>query len=434
MRLIIHRGAKEIGGSCVELKSGETRILIDFGLPLFGRNREPFEVDDLIGKTPDELVKAGNLPDIKGLYKGEPKGIDGILISHSHLDHYGLLSYVNPEIPIYLSKGSQALIEVSNIFTPHKTGKLNLLPLHNKRHFAIGDIAIAPYLVDHSAFDALAFLIESNGKRLFYSGDFRGHGRKSELFHRMLKQPPSNIDCFLMEGSMLGREKQVYARETDVQARIEQILLERKNISFLFASSQNIDRIVSAYKACLKTDSIFAIDIYTAFILSKLEKVSAKLPQFNWKNIRIKFLKYQVDCLADAGYRDLLFVYNKRKIDIFEINNNKNKILMLGRDNTVFPLVAKEIDGLQGAKIIYSMWEGYLTDKFKQYCQTKGLVLETVHTSGHAVLEDLQAMASAIAAKNLVPIHTFEAEKYLDFFKNVRILQDKEELDLGGEG
>jgi ribonuclease J len=42
MRLTIHRGAHEIGGTCIELESGDSRILLDFGMPLVGQDREPF--------------------------------------------------------------------------------------------------------------------------------------------------------------------------------------------------------------------------------------------------------------------------------------------------------------------------------------------------------------------------------------------------------
>ena len=34
MRACIHRGSKQIGGSCVEVISSGKRMLIDFGLPL----------------------------------------------------------------------------------------------------------------------------------------------------------------------------------------------------------------------------------------------------------------------------------------------------------------------------------------------------------------------------------------------------------------
>lgn len=37
MKIKIHRGTQEVGGSCVELQSGDTRIVVDLGLPLVER-------------------------------------------------------------------------------------------------------------------------------------------------------------------------------------------------------------------------------------------------------------------------------------------------------------------------------------------------------------------------------------------------------------
>lgn len=430
MNLIIHRGTQEIGGSCVELKTANNRILIDFGIPLVSRDHQPFDINQLKSKSIQELKERKVLPDIKGLYKDEKKGIDGILISHSHLDHYGLLQYVNPEIPVYLSQGASILIEISNIFVSTKVGTLNTRIISHKKLLNIGDFTITPFLVDHSAFDALAFLIEVEGKRLFYSGDFRAHGRKAILFKQMVKKPPQNIDCLLMEGSTLGREDAQYKTEEDVEKRLKEILKERKNITFLFASSQNIDRIVSAYRACLKTDSVFVIDIYTAFILDKLKQVSERIPQFNWKNVRVKFLSAHTKALEKAGYKNLLYVYNKRKIEMPEISRNKNRILMLARDNSVFPSLLNKIKNVVGATISYSMWDGYLSEEFKSFCNDKGLSLEYIHTSGHATKEDLKSFASAINPKTLIPIHTFESKRYPSLFQNVKILKDGDIFDL----
>ena len=430
MKLTIHRGTQEIGGSCVELSTADTRILIDFGMPLVDKNRERFNSNVLKNRSIAELKEEKILPNIKGLYKDEDKSIDAILISHAHLDHYGLLSYVHPDIPVYLSAGAKELIDITNIFIHREQKNLKTEFIKNKKSFTIKGLKITPYLVDHSAFDALAFLISSNTARLFYSGDFRAHGRKSSLFKQMIKNPPESIDYLLMEGSMLTRDKQKYNNEDEVEKKIEETLKEHANITFLFASSQNIDRLVSAYRACLKTDSIFVIDIYTAFILDKLKKISKGIPQFNWKNIRIKFLSQHADSLANAGYRELLYVYNKRKITSLEISKNKNRILLLSRDNSVFPRLIKEIKDVKGSKIIYSMWDGYLSDEFRQYCKTKGLIIKYVHTSGHATLEDLQEFAKALNPRTLIPIHTFEAAKYPDLFENVKILKDGEVLEL----
>jgi ribonuclease J len=430
MQLIIHRGSKEIGGSCIELQAGTSRILIDFGIPLVTGNKERFDTKSIEGKSTEELIKLNILPDIKGLYKHQEKSVDAILISHSHLDHYGFLEHVNKDIPIHMSSGAKELIDITNLFVTKKSGTTDALLIKHMRPFQIKDFKITPYLVDHSAFDALAFLVEAESKKVFYSGDFRGHGRKSILFEKILKYPPKTLNCLVMEGSMIGRKDWIYKDEYAIQSQIEKILKRHQNITFLFTSSQNIDRLVSAYKACLRTDSIFVIDIYTAFVLDKLRKISKNIPQFNWKNIRIKFIKYHADVLADAGYRNLLYVYNKQKIDMFDINRHKKDILMLGRDNSAFPSIIKSIDDISGAKLIYSMWEGYLTDKFKDYCRQKGIVIELIHTSGHATIEDLKGFAKALNPKTLVPIHTFSSESYPEFFENVKILDDKEVLEI----
>jgi ribonuclease J len=430
MKLIIHRGTKEIGGSCVELITAKTRILLDFGLPLVTADRKPFDAKTLQNRSIDDLKANGALPDITGLYKNDVRSIDAILLSHSHLDHYGLLNYVHTEIPIYMSKGADILIKVSSIFTPSKTKISNVTVVSPKKIVRIGDFKITPYLVDHSAFDALAFLIESDGKRVFYSGDFRGHGRKSILFNKMIENPPKDIDCLLMEGSMIGRENQEYKTELDVQKRIEGLLRESKRISFISMSSQNIDRIVSAYKACLRTDSMFVIDIYTAFILAMLKKVSSGIPQFDWRNIRVMFFHNHAEALAQAGYRDLLYVYNKKKIKTLDINRSKNRFLIMARDNSIFPNIVKGIDDIENAKVIYSMWDGYLTEKFKDYCLKKKLIIENVHTSGHAIVEDLNSFASALKPKILIPIHTFSGDRYKELFKNVTTLEDGEDFSL----
>lgn len=425
MQLIIHRGTQEIGGSCVELKTQKTRVLIDFGMPLVNAKKEKFDSKELIGKSIEELRKSGLLPDIEGLYNNEEKSIDAILISHSHMDHYGFLNYVHKGIPIYMSKGADELIKISSIFTPNKLNKINSKVI-NKKYFNIGDIRVTPYLVDHSAFDALAFLIEADGKRLFYSGDFRGHGRKRVLFSRILETPPKDIDCLLMEGSMLGRGNQKYEDEIAIEKKIAEILKSANNITFLFASSQNIDRMVSAYKACLRTNSTFVIDIYTAYILDRLRKVSKNIPQFNWRNIRVRFDPKQATTLAEKVSTQTLYYYNTKKIKDLETNKNKNKILMLSRDNSIFPRMVKELDDVAGAKIIYSMWDGYLKPDFEEYCAKKGLIIEKVHTSGHATIEDLKAFSDVLKPKVLIPIHTFEAEKYPDLFQNVKLLKDGE--------
>ncbi len=55
--------------------------------------------------------------------------------------------------------------------------------------------------MDHSAFDSYALLVEAGGKRLFYTGDLRAHGRKGQLFQRLIDNPPPALDFVLSEAT-----------------------------------------------------------------------------------------------------------------------------------------------------------------------------------------------------------------------------------------
>ena len=121
MRLIIHRGTKEIGGTCVEVIAGKTRIILDFGMPLSNGLGGEFDERALEDKSTDELIAKGILYPIKGLYKDSSPQIDAILISHSHKDHYGFLKFAQPDIPVYMSSGAEKLIDVLNIFIKKET-------------------------------------------------------------------------------------------------------------------------------------------------------------------------------------------------------------------------------------------------------------------------------------------------------------------------
>ena len=306
------------------MQSDNSRILIDFGLPLVDENREQLDSRKIIKRSKDELIKKGFLPRIKGLYDNEHPQIDAVLLSHPHQDHYGLLSYINPNIPVYMSRGCNALIEVSYFFCQTNYDLGNIKTVRPWRPFKKGDFTITPYLVDHSGFDALAYLIEGEGKRIFYSGDFRGHGRKKVLFDNLLKYPPRNIDYLILEGSMIGRAKGKYDTESDIEEELVNLFTNEEKLFFVACSSQNIDRLVSVYRACLKTKRTFVIDPYTAFVLDKLKILSSQIPQHDWNNMKIFFVpNTYTDKMAEGT---VLCKFKSAKISFEEIQNSRNKL------------------------------------------------------------------------------------------------------------
>ncbi len=162
MRICIHRGTQEIGGTCIEIEAQGKRIVLDVGLPL---------------DAPEDGHE-GLLPSVPG-FREPDNNLLGVVISHPHQDHYGLTRYIRPTAPVYIGEAAHKILKAASSYVPNGHAFASTRFIAHKKSVDIGPFHITPYLVDHSAFDAYALLVESDGRRVFYSGDFRAHGRKA---------------------------------------------------------------------------------------------------------------------------------------------------------------------------------------------------------------------------------------------------------------
>ena len=245
----IIRGAHEIGGNLIEVKArnGEA-IILDFGLPLEKKGEEV-------------------LPDIPMLYNGKEGHIKGVLISHPHQDHYGLTNALHERVPVYLGEGTYRLIEVTRRFSGPKLKVKNPVFFKDRVSFVVGPFKVPPFLMDHSAFDSYAFLIEADGKSRLYTGDFRSHGRKGWCMDNLLKGVPKGIDGLIFETTMLGRMEEKEVTEKDLEEILLGEIEKTKGIVLFSCSSQNIDRIVTLYRATVRSGRTLVMDAYTAYVL-----------------------------------------------------------------------------------------------------------------------------------------------------------------------
>lgn len=413
MKITIHRGAHEIGGTCIQVTSGTTSILLDIGLPLSAISL-PVDVTDL--------------------------KVDAVLVSHPHQDHFGLMDCLSQETPVYIGELGKNLIHTTNIM-------LNKEPHGNQFHhfkawepFRTGAFTITPYLMDHSAIDAYAFLIEAEGKRIFYSGDFRAHGRKAKLFENLVKQPIPNIDLLFLEGTMLQRSNDLFPDEKSVEHRIFEVIRNQKNISFIISSSQNIDRIVSAFNACRKAGKIMVIDIYTAWVLEQVRLVTKNVPKMEWPEVRV-YADYGLDKKLKANpeyFGDFRRRLYRHRVKWQELMAEPSSFLYFGRMSSFRKISAFRNDK-EPVNIIYSQWLGYLdgnhvdyfgSDRIAAFREDPRVNFLYAHTSGHAPVEDLQRLAMALKPKLLIPIHTEKASDYGKYFENAVMIKDGETLEI----
>lgn len=430
MKLKIHRGTQEIGGSCVEVWTENTRILFDFGLPLVEKDGKEFNFNKYKNLKTEKLIKQGVLPDIKGLYYKSDKPIDGVLISHSHQDHYGLINFINKKTNLFLGEATYKIIKLNNLFTQQRIIIKNVNFFEKQKAFQIGDFLITPYWADHAAFDAYSFLVQAEGKSIFYTGDFRNHGRKSNVFKWLIHNVPQNVDYLLMEGTTIGRVSKSFKTEREIENDLVEVFQQQNKINLIYASGQNIDRIVSVYRACLRTDKLLVVDVYVATILKALsEYAKIPFPSKKFKNLKVMFPYYTSRRLINEGNEKILYQFKYYKITQKEINNQTDKIVMLVRLSMQKDL--EKINLIHGGNLIYSMWEGYLespvTKKFIDFLINRNFTIYKIHTSGHADTETLKLLADTIKPKNIIPIHTFHGSKYKRIFtQTIVLLKDGE--------
>ncbi|MGB2783533.1 MAG: hypothetical protein WBC45_06285 [Atribacterota bacterium] len=98
-------------------------------------------------------------------------------------------------------------------------------------------------------------------------------------------------------------------------------------MTLLYFSAQNIDRLVSFYRASLRTGKTFVIDFYTANILGCLKDYAkVPYPSENYANIRVFFPYWLCRRITQQGREELMYRYKGYKITRKEISDRSGGI------------------------------------------------------------------------------------------------------------
>ena len=387
MNIIIHRGTHQIGGSAIEISTASTRIILDFGNEL----------------SLDEKYIPVNL-DIDGVTKGMPD-CDGIVISHYHIDHLGQLTSALPEIPLYMGELSKEIALIGAEYQDRDL-YLRLLGANTFRGgeaFSIGDIRIRPLVIDHSAADSYMFVIEAEGKRVLYTGDFRMHGLRHHVLDKLVNTYIGEVDILITEGTSLSRDADDCISEATVLDDISSYIQDGKYV-FVVCSSTNIDRIMGIWHN-MPTDKVLICDAYQKRILDTV----------------INNVYYE-----SSLYRrhDSPLVLDKGKYPKYYMDNGF-VCLVRATENHISHIKEFPKDDV---RIIYSMWTGYIEENLvlKNLLDTYPSYI--CHASGHVSKDDLIKFIELVNPDAIIPVHTDNPERLEALVpnRNVYIVNDNE--------
>ena len=370
MNIIIHRGTHQIGGSAIEISTVSTRIMLDFGNEL----------------SLDEKYTPINLA-IDGVTKGKPD-CDGIVISHYHMEHLGQLTSALSEIPIYMGELSK---EIALIGAEHQDRDLYLRLLgantfRGGEAFSIGDIHIRPLVIDHSAADSYMFVIEAEGKRVLYTGDFRMHGLRHHVLDKLVNTYIGEVDVLITEGTSLSRDADDCISEATVLDDISSYIQDGK-YAFVMCSSTNIDRIMGIWQN-MPTDKVLICDAYQKRILDTVVN--------NVYYESSLYRRHDSPLVLDKGKYPKYYMDNGFVCLVRATENHISHIKEFPKDDV---------------RIIYSMWTGYIEENLvlKNLLDTYPSYI--CHASGHVSKDDLIKFIELVNPDAIIPVHTDNPER-----------------------
>lgn len=409
MKAKIHRGAHEIGGNCIEVASGSSRIVLDLGRPLSARWGEPIP-----------------LPDIAGLASPDA-AMHGVIISHSHLDHYGLADQLHHDVPVYLGAEAARVLEAATFFSPLARRPRLAGTLHDGVPLRLGPFTVTPHLTDHSAFDAYSLLVEADGRSLFYTGDIRGHGRKSRLFDRLLAHTPKT-DVLLMEGTNVRSEPRAAERltEQDVEEALLSTLQSTPGLVAILSSAQNLDRLVTAFRASRRSGRTLVVDLYTATVARATGRTS--IPQPGFDGLAVYVPQRQLHRIIETEEFQRVSEIADIRLFAEDLAAQRGSLAYFGTSSTATELI--EAGALHDGAVVWSLWEGYLNQptgkRLRDLLAKAEVPLLHHHTSGHAHVEDLARLVDAFAPARIVSIHSEAADQFTEYFPRVESHADGE--------
>ncbi len=256
--------ANEVGRSGFLVNCNGTKLLLDYGV-LFGRR----------GSPPGYPLHV------------KPKDLDAIIITHAHLDHSGYVPslFVSGNTDVYATPPtfdlSKLLIEdmlkIEKNAHPFGLPELNNMMKNSKgigfKQKVTKGNATFEFRESGHVIGGSTVLVESEKKRLFYTGDIKTNGSR---MLREMDMDIGEIDLLITE-STYAKTEQIPRKESETQLiEFANEVMDRKGI--LFIPSFSVER--SQEMACILRSANFKHQIIMDGMALKVNEIMFRHPEY----------------------------------------------------------------------------------------------------------------------------------------------------------
>lgn len=470
-------GVDEIGGNKILLSSDSTSIFFDFGMS-FNKANDFFSefLQPRKGNGILDFIEMGLLPRIKGIYREDylehcgiksPKtpSVDGLLLSHAHMDHSAYIHHLRCDIPLYMTEDSYLILKVleetSSVsfgetlrykktfhYTQKKRGdglkklsgneatlERDVIVVDPYRNFEIGDLKIRSAPVDHSLPGASAFLLENNDESLVYTGDLRFHGRKPELTNKFVKEAKKSCpNVMISEGTRIDSADT--ETEEDIEIRAKNLISEFKGLVIVNFPVRDLDRLLTFHRVAKDSDRVLVVNLKQAYMLKlfsgkgypELNEVAVYVPTRGWGHIddgAFFCVEGEWTCGSTMDTSSKISDYKTWEREFIEDDNALNyKDIQEDPGKYLFRCDSFELKELIDIKPEKAIYIKSVTEPFDEEMEFDEKRIENwlrhfnlcpvhkMHVSGHASGPELLEMIRKIQPEILYPIHTYNKELF----------------------
>lgn len=394
-RLRFYGGIGSIGSSKLAVEQDGWRALFDLG-PLIpareGLLSTPMRLRE--GRELATRLTLGEAPAIEHLYRPEglvsvdlAGGADGrtmVFVSHCHIDHMGLLGWIDPAIPVHAAEETvqmvQALEACGQAF---EGGSPQLVSLPAGQPVEVGPLVVERHFVDHDVPGASGYLIRCDAGLVAYTGDLRLHGRHPERSKRFAALA-AGATALVIEGTTLsGDPRSSPPPEASVDRAYGEALQATPGLVLQSVYPRDVER-----------------------VLSFLEIAGAHGRQILWPAVTAVFLAAcgvnGIRTMDDAAIAEVRGAPSRFVVQVAIEALDCLLDLPLGPGSVFLHANGEPLGPFQPTWDLLQAWLARLYVPFR-----------SIGTSGHATPGDLHRLVELVGPEVVYPIHTADPYRLL---------------------